>query len=230
MNEQLIDGGYLAKRNFNPASFGAAAIVNGTILALLLGMAADIIPVPGEDPIVVTTVPTKPPETTIKPDPEKATKDPAEIKDSPLTIPPVEGPRINTENRARVETAEALPPPLPPLGGTQGPEIAPLPPPPQPYVPVKTGSSIDPRYRSVFQPEYPPGMIRAEREGSVTVRVLIGTDGRVKAVEAVRADDEAFLKATREHALRKWRFKPATEDGIAVESWREMTVRFEMPS
>ena len=72
-------------------------------------------------------------------------------------------------------------------------------------------------------------MIRAEMEGFATVRVLIGTDGRVKQVEAVKASDTAFLDATRKQALSKWRFLPATRDGEPVESWREMTVRFQLP-
>jgi periplasmic protein TonB len=88
---------------------------------------------------------------------------------------------------------------------------------------------IHPKYRDALQPEYPPGLIRQEIEGSVTLRVLVGTDGRVKAIEPLRFDDAELLKATQAHALRKWRFLPATRDGAPVESWREMTVRFEIP-
>lgn len=95
--------------------------------------------------------------------------------------------------------------------------------------PVLTGARINPRYAGALQPTYPPGMIREEREGVVTVRVLIGTDGRVKAVEPVKAEEGAFLEATRKQALSKWRFLPATRDGAPVESWREMTVRFQLP-
>ena len=64
---------------------------------------------------------------------------------------------------------------------------------------------------------------------SHVVRVLVGTDGRVKAVEAVSASENAFLDATREQALRKWRFTPAMSDGAPIEAWREMTVRFVLP-
>jgi periplasmic protein TonB len=45
----------------------------------------------------------------------------------------------------------------------------------------------------------------------------------------LRADRPDFFDTTRDQALRKWRFTPATEDGTPVESWREMTVKFEMP-
>ena len=98
-----------------------------------------------------------------------------------------------------------------------------------PHHAIETGAKFDPRYATSLQPGYPPGAMRQNLEGSVTLRVLIGADGRVKAVEPVRFSDDAFLKATREHALRKWRFTPATRDGAPIESWREMTVRFEMP-
>lgn len=58
--------------------------------------------------------------------------------------------------------------------------------------------------------------------------MLIGTDGRVKQVERVSAASEAFWQATERQALSRWRFRPALRDGVAVESWRTMTVRFEM--
>jgi len=44
------------------------------------------------------------------------------------------------------------------------------------------------------------------------------------------ATDAAFFEATRTQALRHWRFQPATRDGIPVESWRTMTVKFKLES
>jgi protein TonB len=58
--------------------------------------------------------------------------------------------------------------------------------------------------------------------------VLIGIDGRVKAVEQVRATSPAFFEATKRHAIRNWRFKPATRGGTPQESWKVMNVRFEL--
>ncbi len=117
--------------------------------------------------------------------------------------------------------------PTPPLG----PEIESLPPtmPLLPPVPVLISAKRDAHFAADFQPAYPPGMIREEVEGSVTVRVLIGTDGRVKAVETVASDHQAFFEATRTQAFKRWRFKPATKDGVAVESWQQLTVRFLIP-
>jgi periplasmic protein TonB len=107
-------------------------------------------------------------------------------------------------------------------GGTLTP-IKPLTP------PVEIGARLNMRNPSDLQPSYPLDLVRLGVEGSVTVRVLVGTDGRVKAVEPIRVADQGFLKVTREQALRKWRFSPATRDGVAIESWREMTVRFQLP-
>ncbi len=87
---------------------------------------------------------------------------------------------------------------------------------------------VDPRFAGQFQPEYPLREQRAGLEGSVTLRVLIGTDGRVKAVELVRADRPGFFEAAKKRALSKWRFRPATRGGTPEESWKEMTVRFQI--
>ena len=89
-------------------------------------------------------------------------------------------------------------------------------------------ADIDPRFAGVFQPEYPAREQRGGIEGVAKVRVLIGTDGRVKAVELISADSPAFFEATKRRALAKWRFKPATRGGVAEESWKVMTVRFEI--
>lgn len=96
--------------------------------------------------------------------------------------------------------------------------------------PVTTLPVIDPAAMSRFQPDYPPELIRADIEGSATVRVLIGSDGRVKAVEMVSATHPGFVEATRKQALRFWKFSPGTRDGVAIESWRTMTVRFKIQS
>jgi protein TonB len=58
--------------------------------------------------------------------------------------------------------------------------------------------------------------------------VLIGADGRVKAVEKLRATSDAFFRATEQQALRHWRFKPATVDGRPVEARKVMTVHFQL--
>lgn len=94
--------------------------------------------------------------------------------------------------------------------------------------PVMIGASLNRRYAGDFQPAYPVGQLRREREGEVSVRVLIGTDGRVKDIELIDSPHEDFWTATRKQALGKWRFTAATKDGKPVESWMTLKVRFEI--
>ncbi|WP_150292928.1 energy transducer TonB [Sphingobium estronivorans] len=94
--------------------------------------------------------------------------------------------------------------------------------------PVLVEASIDPRALAAFQPDYPGAMIRQGMEGKVTVRVAIGPDGHVTGIERLSATDDAFWVATQRHALRKWRFRPATRDGVAIGSSRVLTVTFRL--
>ncbi|HEV7314470.1 energy transducer TonB [Sphingopyxis sp.] len=112
---------------------------------------------------------------------------------------------------------------LPPID--PGPPARPADPPPLPKL---VFAELDPRFAGAFQPDYPASEQRREVEGVAKVRVLIGTDGRVKAVELVSTDSPGFFEETKRRALAKWRFKPATRGGVAEESWKVMTVRFEI--
>lgn len=124
---------------------------------------------------------------------------------------------------------DAFPPPAEPFatgsvggGGTAAEPIA------EPVAPAMIGAAIDPRFARAFQPDYPAAERRAGTEGVVRIRVLIGIDGRVVQVERIAAASDGLFEATRRQALGKWRFKPATRGDIPVESWKVMTVRFEL--
>lgn len=104
----------------------------------------------------------------------------------------------------------------------------PVPMPPPAADPVITKVMRDPKYARAFQPDYPATMQRQEMEGRVSVKVLVGTDGRVKQVQILSATDPAFAEATRRQALSSWRFKPATRDGVAQEEWFTTSVLFKL--
>lgn len=103
-----------------------------------------------------------------------------------------------------------------------------LPPLPPRHEPLLVEPRIDPKAMAAFQPDYPGSMIRQGLEGSVTVRVTIGADGRVTDIERLAATDDAFWIATQRHALRKWRFRSATRDGVAVSGSKVLTVHFRL--
>lgn len=106
--------------------------------------------------------------------------------------------------------------------GTIGPVITPSDPPAPPLI---TSARFSGRNA---QPPYPPGLQRLDIAGSVTVRVLVGADGRPVRIEMMRADHDGFFAVTRDWAMKNWRFVPATRDGEPFEEWRTMTVRFDL--
>ena len=116
---------------------------------------------------------------------------------------------------------------VPPAGTGAGPSVTVAPPLPA-TKPKLVLAELDSRFAGAFQPDYPARAQREGIEGVAVVRVLIGTDGRVKAVELVSTYDPAFFEATKRRALTKWRFKAATRGGVPEESWKEMRVRFEI--
>jgi periplasmic protein TonB len=161
---------------------------------------------------------------------------PPDVDDAPpsaeqvVTVTPRPQPNLNNDNQVIVP--DFIPPELPsgPMTGTDGglgdggTVIAD---PPRP-TPVFRQARRDQRRLADFQPEYPAAARREEREGACSVSVTIRTDGRVSAVRAVDCPDPDFYRATERRALSRWRFEPATRDGVAVEGTRTETVRFEI--
>lgn len=205
------------------ASLGAALAVNGALIAAIISAAPDIIP---------RTVTTLIGENIPLPKPT-----PEAIPEPLPTAAPSTATRTRPDPRpsAQPDTSTTLFPiaggSYPPGGDIIDEPLPPLPPPPQPLptvtpTPVLVGVAPDPRFADRLQPAYPPSLMRLGEEGEVSVRVLIGTDGRVKAVEKIAATHEEFWLATRRQALARWRFKPATRDGVPVESWYATRVRF----
>lgn len=98
----------------------------------------------------------------------------------------------------------------------------------KPPVPPFRAATRDPRFARNFQPDYPVGMLKLEIEGKVTIRVLVGTDGRVREAQVISATEPEFARATERQALKAWRFKPAMRGADPVEDWQTLTVRFDI--
>jgi periplasmic protein TonB len=209
-----------------PKSLGVTLLINGLILTGIAFIAPNVKQIVADPATGLINI--------FTPTPVPIDEHPVTIKDenprNPSTPDPTPTPPIQASKGSGASSEFVVPllPPIQPGGGETF-----IQDPPQPLLivePVLKPAKLNPRYAGALQPEYPPGMIREEKEGAVTIKVLIGVDGRVKQVEPIRFDEDAFLAATRKQALSSWRFLPATKDGEPVESWKEMTVRFQMPS
>ncbi|MBX3563014.1 MAG: energy transducer TonB [Sphingomonas sp.] len=203
-------------------SLGGSLAISGLLIAGLMSFVPNIIPKKLDGPMTLVNIKDPvppPPEPEIKPETQPQARQP----DIFIPTPPIPQPQ-----QPQMQGTDVLPLDPPPTGPLVAPGPGPtIAEPPAPLPPL-IGAQQDPRFARDYQPEYPAQELRAQRDGKVAVRVLIGTDGRVKAVEQVSATSAAFFEATKRQALSKWRFKPATRGGVPQESWKTMSVRFEL--
>lgn len=210
-------------RRANPAGMGAAILVNGSII---LAIALSPLVVQPEKPgtrIMADPITLQPPLEPKADKPEDTPKLPPIVVPKPqidTRQPPKPGPATTDTNADTGALLDGR------GGDDHGAEI--IRELPKPPMPIFKAAFRDPRFARDFQPEYPVGKLRLEIEGSATVRVLVGTDGRVRQVQVIRASDPDFAKATEKQALKAWRFKPAMRDGTPVEDWQTLTVRFDI--
>jgi protein TonB len=203
----------------------AAVGINAALIAALMLSSPEIF-APPEPTLDGYNIPIAPPPPETKPEP-KVDQNPVQPRRSAQPMVPdvvIDTPRPS--DPFVLPPADPLPNPGDALTGT---DIGPVTPvvPAKP-APVLVAAAPDPRAAGAFQPPYPPARQREGVEARITVRVLVGEDGRVRAVEPVGAVDDAFFATTRRHALARWRFTPATRDGVPYETWKTMSVRFEL--
>jgi protein TonB len=74
------------------------------------------------------------------------------------------------------------------------------------------------------RPEYPEAAAAAGVQGTVTVEVTVAGSGDVTEAHVIQSTPE--LDAAAVHSVRGWRFRPATRDGVAIESKTYVTVAF----
>jgi protein TonB len=216
--ERPAPAGYRAGKG-SPVGIGGAIAVHALVIGAWLLIPKEVIDTVFTPPPLTTTnipITDPPPLDPVEPTIEKPIKSrPTQQQPSAtdLIVPRALGDLVLAGGAG---TGERIEP---------GPTII-LPPADPPRAPVLVDAGIDPRALGQFQPDYPGAMIRQGLEGTVTVRVTINAEGRVTDIARVSATDESFWLATQRHALRKWRFRPATRDGVPVATTKILTVRF----
>jgi protein TonB len=74
------------------------------------------------------------------------------------------------------------------------------------------------------QPEYPATAKLIRLSGTVQLRAIIGTDGRVRELEIVGGNP--ILAQAAVAAVRQWRYQPTQLSGMPVEVQTQITVTF----
>lgn len=91
---------------------------------------------------------------------------------------------------------------------------------------AKAGNASLPEAISRPMPAYPRDALRQGQEGEVVLQVDVDAEGKPTAVEVVTSSRYRSLDRAAAAAVRRWRFRPAMQDGVAVPGRVQQSVRF----
>ena len=195
-------------------------VIAGHALALagVLTARPDLTGLNPDKPPVVINIPDDPPP------PEHRPAEPKQAATQERFIP-AERPIIDMERQDPIEIATG--PSFEDIGTVIGSGPTSTLPDPSRHVPVMSGPRLA-TSDSALKPPSPNDKLRAVQEATLTLWLSIDARGRVIAVDPVGAADPSFLEAARRHILRVWRYKPATEDGAAIQSTTVISLSFRL--
>jgi protein TonB len=78
----------------------------------------------------------------------------------------------------------------------------------------------------VRRQDFGPELSLGGAEGTVALRVFVLADGTVGTVEVITSSGSAVLDRTAVQAVRRWRFAPATRDGVPMDAYATFKVRY----
>jgi len=79
-----------------------------------------------------------------------------------------------------------------------------------------------------LKPDYPLRAKRMGIEGYVTVQFVVNREGKTQDLRIMDATPKDVFDQTVRNAVPRWRFKPGMKAGRPVDTWVEMTIRFEL--
>lgn len=190
-----------------------------------IAMIEEIRPEPVPDPTPEPT-PEATPESTPPPEEEKIlTSDTAEPE--PIPTPTATPEPTPTPTPTPKPTPKPTPRPTP----APHPVATPAPRPPKPEPPAAPRGRLieaQPDTASNPPPRYPDLARRNGWEGEVIVRAQVNAAGRVTSASVLTKSRYAVLDKAAVDAVRRWRFRPRTVGGQAVEAAVEVPVNFSL--
>ena len=216
-----------AAQNARPAGRAGSAkaltlIVAGhaALIAAVMTAKMDVIRITPFDPIDIINIDTPPPPPDPQTKPEPDPQDPI-IQDSSID-----------QTQSIVDMGQTTSfefdtgPTIRDIGAVIGSGPTTIADPPKP-APVLSGPRLA-TAGDALKPPYPIDKLRLEQEATLKLRLTIDARGRVVAVDPVGPADPSFLAAARRHILKVWRYKPATEDGVAVQTTTVINLSFRL--
>lgn len=77
-------------------------------------------------------------------------------------------------------------------------------------------------------PVYPPASRRMDEQGAVRLRVMVDERGRPQEVQVAESSGFPRLDEAAVSAVRRWVFAPAVQDAVAVPTWTQVSVVFQL--
>ena len=142
----------------------------------------------------------------------------------PAYVPPVDVAVAAPAAANAIAAVTATPqPPAPVAVYAPAPAAPAPPPPPAPVVkadPVRVAAVVN--SANCEKPDYPSASRRLEEEGTVSLRFLVGVDGKVIQAEVEKSSGYKRLDEAARAGLSRCAFKPATVDGKPEQGWATM--------
>jgi protein TonB len=135
----------------------------------------------------------------------------------PAQVPPVEVAVVpsTTPTQAITAATSKAPQPTPASAAAAAPAA-----PSRAAPPTRTPASVS--AAQCEKPDYPSASRRMEEEGTVSLRFLVGVDGKVIQSEIEKSSGFKRLDEAAREGLSKCRFQPATVDGRPEQAWASM--------
>lgn len=184
--------------------------------ALLTGLGKQIIAVMKELPIQAALIEeSKPPAPPAPPAPPKV------VTPSKPFVP---APKVTTQQTPVPEAIQEVASTPPAPTETSAVEVTST---PAAKVSTTTQAVVD--FSTCAKPDYPRNALRNEEQGTVRLQFLIGLDGRVADAKIEKSSGFRTLDTAAKNALRLCKFKPATMNGIAQQSWTTVDYVWKLP-
>jgi TonB family protein len=119
-----------------------------------------------------------------------------------------------------IAAVTATPQPPAPVVVTAPAPVAPAPAPVVKAAPVRVAAVVN--SANCETPDYPSASRRLEEEGTVSLRFLVGVDGKVIQAEVEKSSGYKRLDEAARAGLSRCSFKPATVDGKPEQGWANM--------
>ena len=132
----------------------------------------------------------------------------------PAYVPPVEVAVAAPAPANAIAAVSATPQPVAPVVPTVTAPVAP------PAPPVRVAAVVN--SANCEKPDYPSASRRLEEEGTVSLRFLVGVDGKVIQAEVEKSSGFKRLDEAARAGLSRCAFKPATVDGKPEQGWASM--------